>query len=96
MTPNPSVLTSQKFGGTEIGSEVRASRRPEQRARALRASLRPQAQRNQAGGIVKTCGLACHDEVARSVAERGRSCRSDQEPSLTIRSVDGTQPVTNG
>src|SRR6266705_1451319 len=48
------------------------------------------------GGIVKTCGLACHDEVARSVAGRGRSCRSDQEPSLTIRSVAGTQPVTNG
>jgi hypothetical protein len=48
------------------------------------------------GGIVKTCGLACHDEVARSVAGRGRSCRSDQEPSLTIRSVVGTQPVTNG
>ncbi len=47
-------------------------------------------------GIVKTCGLACHDEVARSVAGRGRSCRSDQEPSLTIRSVVGTQPVTNG
>jgi hypothetical protein len=47
-------------------------------------------------GIVKTCGLACYDEVARSVAGRGRSCRSDQEPSLTIRSVVGTQPVTNG
>ncbi len=47
-------------------------------------------------GIVKTCGLACHDEVARSVAGRGRSCRSDQELSLTIRSVAGTQPVTNG
>ena len=29
-------------------------------------------------------------------AGRGRSCRSDQEPSLTIRSVVGTQPVTNG
>jgi hypothetical protein len=42
------------------------------------------------------CGLACHDEVAKSVAGRGRSCRSDQEPSLTIRSVVGTQPVTNG
>jgi len=42
------------------------------------------------------CGLACHDEVARSVAGRGRGCRSDQEPSLTIRSVVGTQPVTNG
>src|SRR6266567_2381867 len=32
----------------------------------------------------ETCGLACYDEVARSVAGRGRSCRSDQEPSLTI------------
>ena len=41
-------------------------------------------------------GLACHDEVAGSVAGRGRSCRSNQEPSLTIRSVVGTQPVTNG
>ena len=40
--------------------------------------------------------LACHDEVARSVAGRGRSCRSDQEPSLTIRSAVGAQPVTNG
>ena len=30
------------------------------------------------------------DEVARSVAGRGRSCRSDQEPSLTIRSVVGS------
>src|SRR3984893_8968970 len=49
-----------------------------------------------ARGMVKTCGLACYDEVARSVAGRGRSCRSDQEPSLTIRSVVGTQPVTNG
>jgi hypothetical protein len=45
---------------------------------------------------VKTCGLACHDEVASSVEGRGRSCRSDQEPSLTIRSVVGSQPVTNG
>jgi hypothetical protein len=45
---------------------------------------------------VKTCGLACYDEVAGLVAGRGRSCRSDQEPSLTIRSVVGTQPVTNG
>jgi SAM-dependent methyltransferase len=34
--------------------------------------------------------------VARSAAGRGRSCRSDQEPSLTIRSVVGIQPVTNG
>src|SRR6266498_5398733 len=33
-----------------------------------------------------TLRLACHDEVARSDAGRGRSCRSDQEPSLTIRS----------
>ena len=48
------------------------------------------------GGIVKTCGLACHDEVVRSVAGRGRSCRSDQEPSLTVRSGVGTQRVTNG
>ncbi len=52
--------------------------------------------RAEVRGIVKTCGLACHDEVARSVAGRGRSCRSDQEPSLTIRSVVGAQPVTNG
>jgi hypothetical protein len=28
--------------------------------------------------------------------QEGRSCRSDQEPLLTIRSVVGTQPVTNG
>jgi hypothetical protein len=41
-------------------------------------------------------GLARHDEVARAVAGRGRSCRSDQEPSLTTRWVVGTQPVTNG
>jgi hypothetical protein len=47
-------------------------------------------------GMVKTGGLACHDEVARSVAGRGRSCRRDQESSLTIRSVDDAQPVTNG
>jgi antitoxin YefM len=33
---------------------------------------------------------------AESDAGRGRSCRSDQEPSLTIRSVGGTRPVTNG
>lgn len=46
--------------------------------------------------IVNTCGLACYDEVARSVAGRGRSCRSDLEPSLTIRSVVGTQPVMSG
>src|SRR5882762_321632 len=46
-------------------------------------------------GIVKTCGLACHDEVVRSVVGRERSCRSDQEPSLTIRLVVGTPPVTN-
>jgi hypothetical protein len=52
--------------------------------------------RAEVRGIVKTCGLACHDEVARSVEGRGRSCRSDQEPSLTIRSVVGSQPVTNG
>ena len=52
--------------------------------------------RSIVGGIVKPCGLACHDEVARSVAGRGRRCRSDQEPSLTIRSVVGTRPVTNG
>ena len=38
----------------------------------------------------------CHLEVARSVAGRGRSWRSDQEHSLTIRSVGGSQPVTNG
>jgi hypothetical protein len=48
------------------------------------------------GGIVKTCGLACHGEVVRSVAGRERSCRSDQEPALTIRSVAGNRPVTNG
>src|SRR6267378_13532 len=48
------------------------------------------------GGIVETCGLACHDEVVRSVAGRVRSYRSDQEPLLIIRSVVGTQPVTNG
>ena len=47
-------------------------------------------------GIVKTCGLACYDDVARSVAGRGQSCRSDQKPLLMIRSVVGTQPVTNG
>src|SRR5437879_3447344 len=47
-------------------------------------------------GIVKTCGLACHHEVAKSVAGRERRCRRDQEPSLMIRSVAGTQPVTNG
>jgi hypothetical protein len=52
---------------------------------------------NRREGIVKTCGLACHDEVARSVAGRGRSCRSsDQDPLLAIGSVVGTQPVTNG
>jgi 2-polyprenyl-3-methyl-5-hydroxy-6-metoxy-1,4-benzoquinol methylase len=43
-------------------------------------------------GIVKTCGLACHDEVARSVAGRGRSCRSDQGPSLTF---SGRQPTSH-
>ena len=47
------------------------------------------------GGMIKTCRLACYDQVRR-VAARGRSCRSDQEPPLTIRSVVGTQPVTNG
>jgi len=28
--------------------------------------------------------------------EGDEGCQSDQEPSLTIRSVVGTQPVTNG
>jgi hypothetical protein len=28
--------------------------------------------------------------------EGGRRCRSDQEPSLTISSMAGTRPVTNG
>src|ERR1700724_1555347 len=39
------------------------------------------------GGIVKTRGLVRHDELVRSVAGRGRSCRSDQEPGPLIRSV---------
>jgi hypothetical protein len=46
--------------------------------------------------VIGSCGLACRDEMPRSVAGGGRSCRSDQEPSLTIRSVAGIQPVTNG
>ena len=42
-------------------------------------------------------GLKPQDRVvARSVAGRGRSCRSDLDPSLMIRSVVGTRPVTNG
>ena len=48
------------------------------------------------GGVVKTRGLTCHDEVAKSIGGRGRNCRSAHEPSLTIRSVVGTRPVTNG
>jgi hypothetical protein len=41
-------------------------------------------------------GSACHDEVTRSVAERGRSCRDIRDSPLTIGSVVGAQPVTNG
>jgi arylsulfatase A-like enzyme len=66
------------------------------RAWLLNFSAPDRFSRRVHGGIVKTCGLACHDEVARSVAGRGRSCRSDQEPSLKIPSVVGTQPVTSG
>src|SRR5437870_9519111 len=40
--------------------------------------------------------IGVYDEVVRPVAGRGRRCRSDQEPALTIRSVVGTRPVTNG
>jgi Protein of unknown function (DUF4256) len=40
--------------------------------------------------------LAKDLNFVRSVAGRGRSCRSDQEPPLTTRSVIGNQPVTNG
>jgi D-arabinose 1-dehydrogenase-like Zn-dependent alcohol dehydrogenase len=40
--------------------------------------------------------LESHDEVVRSVAGKRRRCRSDQDPSLTIRSVIGSPPVTNG
>jgi len=40
--------------------------------------------------------IGVYDEVVRPVAGRERRCRSDQEPALTIRSVVGTRPVTNG
>jgi hypothetical protein len=40
------------------------------------------------GGIGKTRGLACHDEVVRSVAGRGRGCRSDQEPAFGCQTRD--------
>ena len=52
----------------------------------------PPSRHSFARGIVKTGGLACHDDAARSVAGRGRSCRSDQEPSLTIRPA--SSPIT--
>jgi ABC-type lipoprotein export system ATPase subunit len=32
------------------------------------------------GGIVKTCGLACHDEVARSVAGRDEGVGAVRNP----------------
>src|SRR5215468_4549744 len=69
---------------------------PASRRASARWCIATSARRAATNGCSGTWASISSTSVAGSAAGRGRGCRSAREPSLTIRSVAGAQPVTNG
>ena len=90
LPPDTSETLTSLVGYTfECSLMAEAVGQPRAISRPLQYEWRQEVARNS-----QDLWIGCHNEVPRSVAGRGRSCRSDREPSLTIPSVVGTQPVT--